>query len=117
MMKKALFLSVIALNIAPVMAEQINGVAVCAARCNTESLEISGHNEASVGKVYYAEATSDNLSNTLYCLSNAKEVDVISNRLSDDSLIACSEAMLGKFYGKKVDIDTQAQNFSIKLSK
>jgi hypothetical protein len=127
MLKKMIILGTLVLNLTPVMADQIKGVAVCAARCNTESLEIFAHSEAYVGVVYYAEATAENLTNTNNCIAHAKTVDIISNRMTDESLQTCADVMLSKFYGKKVDIDTATERsaddadlgtyFSVKLSK
>ncbi|MGZ3808981.1 MAG: hypothetical protein ACXVCE_12920, partial [Bacteriovorax sp.] len=90
------------------MAETIRGVAICAAECNTESLQILNHDEAIVGKIYYAKATPENLSNTLLCISHAKTIQVTSNRLTDYSLSSCVDALVGKYYGKKVDLITDA---------
>ena len=88
----------------PALANTVRGVTICAATCQTESLGILNHDEAIVGKIYYAEATEENRTNTNYCLSNAKKMTVKSNRMTDDSLKACASAMLGMYFGKKVDL-------------
>ena len=90
----------------PAMAKTVRGVTICAASCQTESLGIRSHSDAVVGKIYYAEASEENRTNTLYCLSNAKTVTVTSNRMGDESIKACASAMLGMYYGKKVDLRT-----------
>lgn len=119
-MKKIILLAVLALNLTTVMAEQIKGVYLCAAQCNSESLAMYPMGEASVGQIYYAEKPED-------CVPSPKSIDIVSNRMTDDSLIACTEVLLNKYYGKKVDINTATERasedndlgtyLSIKLSK
>jgi hypothetical protein len=91
------------------MATTIKGVAICAAKCNSESLGIVSHDEAKIGTIYYAKATKENLTNTNVCLSNSKTLKITSNRFQDDSLKTCADAVTGKFFGKKVTINTESE--------
>ncbi len=88
-------------------AEKIKGVAICSAQCNSEVLGIHGHDNATIGIVYYAIATEENLKNTLACQDAAKEVKISSNRMSDGSLLSCMDALSDKYFGQKVDLDTE----------
>ena len=88
----------------PALAKTVRGVTICAASCQTESLGIRNHDEATVGKIYYAEATEENRTNTNFCLSNSKAITVTSNRMTDESIKACASAMLHMYFGKKVDL-------------
>lgn len=88
--------------------EILKNVAICSASCNDEMTGRRGHDLASIGVIYYADASNpENLSNSNECMSNAKEVEVFSNRLDERSVKNCAQAMIGTFYGKSVEIDTQ----------
>lgn len=82
-------------------------VTICAAQCANESLDITGHNEANIGKIYYATATAANMENTNVCLQNSRVIKVTSNRLGDYSFNSCVDALVGKYAGKAVTINTQ----------
>jgi len=86
----------------------IKNVVICSASCNDEMTGRMGHDLASIGTIYYADASDpDNFGNSNVCMSNAKEVEVYSDRMDGRSVKNCAKAMIGSFYGKSVEIDTQ----------
>ena len=104
-----LIVSVLAINLSLASAEQIKGVTICAAECNSESLGVYPVGQALVGTIYYAKATPETTRATGVCLSQSSKVSVVSNRMTDESSLACVDALLGKYFGKVVDIDTETQ--------
>ena len=109
-MKNYLLLaSVLAFTVSIASAEQLKGVTICAAECNSESLGVFPVGQALVGTIYYATATPETTNATGVCLSQSSKVSVISNRMTDESSVACVNALLGKYFGKVVDIDTETQ--------
>lgn len=89
-----------------VEAKTIRNVTICAAKCNSESLSIVNHDEASVGWLYIAPAIPANMENSNVCLQSSKKIQIISNRLSDNSLNACIDALQKKYFGKRVNVIT-----------
>lgn len=100
---------VLIVSVSTAMAEQFKNVTVCAAECSSESLGVYPMGQALVGKIYFADATEENRKFSGVCLSNSKSVVVVTNRMTDDSLNACADAMLGKYYGQIVEINTETQ--------
>lgn len=89
-------------------AGEIANVAICSVECKSESLGILGHDLAEVGTIYYAPATdASNLSATQYCLSNAKEVKIYSDRLEKNYQPLCISALQNKYFGKAVTLKTE----------
>lgn len=87
--------------------EILKNVAICSVSCNDEMTGRRMHSLARIGTIYYADASNPgNLSNSNECMSNAKEVEVFSNRMDDRSVQNCAKAMIGTFYEKSVNIDT-----------
>lgn len=84
----------------------IKNVFICSASCNDEITGKRGHDLASIGVIYYADASNPENTNRNQCMYNSKEVEVFSDRMSD-SVPTCAKAMVGEFYGKVVEIDTQ----------
>lgn len=86
----------------------IKNVVICSASCNDEMTGRMAHSLASIGTIYYADASDPaNFGNRNICMSNAKEVEVYSDRMDDRSVQNCAKAMIGTFHNKSVDIDTE----------
>lgn len=89
----------------PLFGEVIRNVTICAAQCQSEILGHEGHDRSRVGSLFYSEAHPENRTNSNYCMSNAKEAYIISDRQSSDALEMCLQALSGRFFGQAVDID------------
>ena len=89
----------------------IKNVVICSASCNDEMTGRMAHSLASIGTIYYADASDpENFGNRNVCMMNAKEVQVYSDRMDDRSVQNCAKAMIGTFLNKSVDIDTEHQD-------
>jgi hypothetical protein len=119
-MKRSAFIlsALILLNMKTSGALEIKNVKICATTCNSESLAPISHDVASVGTIYYTKKSDCNY---------PEAIEVFSNRLTENSLNSCLDALMGKYEGQLVDFNTAARAevpnddlgsyFSIKLSR
>jgi hypothetical protein len=85
-------------------ADETADVIICAAQCQSEPLGHLGHDLALVGTIYYAPYSAEKSASRLVCMSEAVEMQVYSDRKTDDALNLCAAAMMGRYEHKRVRI-------------
>jgi hypothetical protein len=92
----------------PAFAKSIRNVTVCAIACNSELEAQTDIDNGQAGTVYYAEYKADTKANPNTCMMQAKHLPTYEYKPTDQDGIekrGCSEILLERFFGKKVDIE------------
>lgn len=92
-------------------AKIIKNVTICSVTCSSAGFHI-GHNEISYGTISYAQYNADNSSNAGICSTQARDLDIASDRESGErtfgiNLYECAKLSTGKHRGEKVSIVTE----------
>lgn len=90
------------------------GAIICSASCSSSGKKID-HDTISSGIIYFSNFNDENSINSDSCLLNAVALPIASNRSTSEldfgiNLKECSNIMMGKYLGKKVDLILEEQS-------